>query len=593
MLYRLLLIIFLMPGLTVPVYAELDQEVPGEQDPAEMVIEALEEELPPQVVEDIVVEDIAVEDIAVEDIAVEDIAIEDIAIEIDTEIVVETETVVTEPSSDLIKDVVLVLDNSGSMKKNDPQFLTKHAVTEFINNLDESTRVSIVIFDQDVRTVVPLTEISSSSRQSLLDSLSQINYKGLYTNSPAAIESAIYDLKNNGREEARKVIVFMTDGIVDTGNADRDLEKTKWLKEDLAADAADAGIRIFGIAFTENADFELIQSLAQNTDGEYYRALLADDLQKVFSKLNTLINEPDKPAVSMEPETIIIEKIIERVVEPAPAPIVIEVPAAQSQFADDSGQKRSMLILIALVVLILAVIALVILFLRGSRSKSRDEETAQEAYLNDLHGVTGHTSFALGNKPTMLGRVAGKDAEHLNYFVIPETTIGRRHSLIEYKDFSYWIVDQGSINGTFVNDRAVTSEVRLKHGDVIRLHKVEFEFVMPEMEDSGMTVISNTIIAKQGTPSSEAATLIPGSSTSATSSDDIDLPEPDFDFDITGAVDSDGSVDEDEEDTVIRGSDPAVDKDPESSDETIMLDDEDGDDIMKGYDDDDATIRPD
>ena len=69
--------------------------------------------------------------------------------------------------------------------------------------------------------------------------------------------------------------------------------------------------------------------------------------------------------------------------------------------------------------------------------------------------------------------------------------------------------------------------------------------------------------------------------------DDIDLADPDFDFDITG------SVDEDEEDTVIKGSDPAAEKDPESSDETIMLDDDDGDDIMEGYDDDDATIRPD
>ncbi|MCH8263482.1 MAG: VWA domain-containing protein, partial [Proteobacteria bacterium] len=167
--------------------------------------------------------------------------------------------------SQLMKDIILVLDNSGSMKKNDPQFLTKQAVTEFINKLDESTRVAIVIFDQDVRMAVPLTEISSASRQGLLDSLSKINYRGLYTNSPAAIESAIYDLKNNGREEARKIIVFMTDGIVDTGNVDRDLEKTKWLKEDLAADAADAGIKIFGIAFTENADFELIQSLAQKT----------------------------------------------------------------------------------------------------------------------------------------------------------------------------------------------------------------------------------------------------------------------------------------------------------------------------------------
>jgi len=573
MFYRLLLIIFLMPGLTVPVYAGLDQEMPAEQDPAATDIQALEEELSPQAVENIVEENIAVE------------------LDTEIEIAVETETIVTELSStaegNLIKDVILVLDNSGSMKKNDPQFLTKHAVTEFINNLDESTRASIVIFDQDVRTAVPLTEISSSSRQILLDSLSQINYKGLYTNSPAAIESAIYDLKNNAREDARKVIVFMTDGIVDTGNADRDLEKTKWLKEDLAADAADAGIRIFGIAFTENADFELIQSLAQNTNGEYYRALLADDLHKVFSKLNTLINEPEKPEVSMEPETIIIEKIIERIIEPAPAPIIIEVPATQSQFADDSERKRSTLTLVTLVVLILAVIALMLLFLKSIRSKSRDEDTAQEAYLNDLHGVTGHTSFALGNKPTMLGRVAGKDADHLNYFVIPETTIGRRHSLIEYKDFSYWIIDQGSINGTFVNNRAVTSEVRLKHGDVIRLHKVEFEFVMPEMEDSGMTVISNTVIAKQGTPSSEAATLVPGSSTPATSSDDAELPEPDFDFDITGAVD------EDEEDTVIRGSDSAADKDPESSDETIMLDDDDGDDVMEGYDDDDATIRPD
>ena len=35
--------------------------------------------------------------------------------------------------SHLKKDVILVLDNSGSMKKNDPQFLTKQAVTEFIN----------------------------------------------------------------------------------------------------------------------------------------------------------------------------------------------------------------------------------------------------------------------------------------------------------------------------------------------------------------------------------------------------------------------------------------------------------------------------
>ncbi len=586
----------MMYGLVVPVWAGS-----GSNDFAEVVTEPAAEELTPQV-EEIALD--ALDTVTTEQATEYSIGIVDAdasnaeAAKIDTK----SSEVDEMEEGLLIKDIVLVLDNSGSMMKNDPQFLTKQAVTEFINNLDESTRVAIVIFDQDVRTAVPLTEISSASRQGLLDSLSQINYKGLYTNSPAAIESAIYDLKNNGREEARKIIVFMTDGIVDTGNADRDLEKTKWLKEDLAADAADAGIKIFGIAFTENADFELIQSLAQNTDGEYYRALLADDLQNVFSKLNTLINTPDVPEITEEPK--VIERIVERVVEPAPLPlpvpepIIIEVPVAQSQIADESERKRSMLILVALAVLILAVIAMVIMLLRGSKSKSRDEETAQEAYLNDIHGVTKQANFALGNKPTMLGRVAGKDAEYLDYFVIPETTIGRRHALIEYKDFSYWIIDQGSINGTFVNDKAVTSEIRLKHGDIIRLHKIEFEFVMPEMADTGVTVISNTVIASQGVPSSDESTLLPGSSATGGDMsvedelDDIDLPDPDFDFDITGTAEDSDAIDEDEEDTVLRDHMPATDS-SDGSDETILLDDDNGDDVMDGYEEDDATIRPD
>lgn len=579
MFYRFLLVIYLMCGLNVPIWAGSVQE---NQVLGDSTVEEQVEMIVAPHLEAVISQD--------EENPHENLNL----MTKSSEVGIGKPSFLVEEKVQLIKDVILVLDNSGSMKQNDPRFLTKHAVIEFINNLDKSTRAAIVIFDQEVRMAVPLTEVSSVSKQALLDSLSQINYRGLYTNSPAAIESAIYDLKNNGRQEARKIIVFMTDGIVDTGNIDRDLEKTKWLKEDLAADAADVGIKIFGIAFTENADFELIQSLAQKTDGEYYRALMAGDLRNVFSKLNTLINKPDEPVATRESETKIIEKIVERVVEPAPEPIVIEVPIGQAQLEDEADRKRSLLILVALSVLILAVIAMVLMLLRGSKSRSRDEETAEEAYLNDIHGITGQASFALGNKPTMLGRVAGKDAEYLNYFVIPETTIGRRHSLIEYKDFSYWIIDQGSINGTFVNDRAVTSEVRLKHGDIVRLHKIEFEFVMPEMADTGMTVISNTVIANQGVQKVDEATLMLDSGSSEENQNELDgsdLSEPDFDFDITGAVDSFEGANEDEEDpiTIIRGSDSAEES-LDGSDETIMLDENDDD--MDGYDDD-ATIRPD
>ena len=55
------------------------------------------------------------------------------------------------------QDVVLVLDNSGSMQKNDPQFLTALAVRGFLQRLRGDARVAVLTFDRDVRWAMPLT----------------------------------------------------------------------------------------------------------------------------------------------------------------------------------------------------------------------------------------------------------------------------------------------------------------------------------------------------------------------------------------------------------------------------------------------------
>ena len=52
---------------------------------------------------------------------------------------------------------MLVLDNSGSMKKNDPKFLVAEAIKEFISQKNENTRVGIIIFDGKVQLKVSLT----------------------------------------------------------------------------------------------------------------------------------------------------------------------------------------------------------------------------------------------------------------------------------------------------------------------------------------------------------------------------------------------------------------------------------------------------
>lgn len=176
--------------------------------------------------------------------------------------------------------------------------------------------------------------------------------------------------------------------------------------------------------------------------------------------------------------------------QPAPATAVTEsVPPAPSP-ADDE-RLRSIFIIVSAVVLIGALSAIIFLLIRRGREAGRQQrQYAAEAYLRDTGGNTSQAMYKLGSKPVMLGRVGGKDTDFLDYIVVPSATVGRRHALIEFKDFGYWIMDQGSINGTFVNGRPVSSEVRLKHGDRIRLHKLEFEFVMPEVSESSVTVLA-------------------------------------------------------------------------------------------------------
>ena len=189
-------------------------------------------------------------------------------------------------------DIMLVLDNSGSMKKNDPKFLTRQVALSFVENLAQNVNLGMVIFDQKVNLAAGLKPISPQKNRSLLkQTLGKVDYKGQLTKSPEAIERAIYELKQNGRKNATKAIIFLTDGIVDTGDKSKDDEQTSWLRNELATEAKRSDIHIYAIAFTEAADFWLIQSLALKTEGNYYRALSAQEIGPIFNKIYEAIKQ--------------------------------------------------------------------------------------------------------------------------------------------------------------------------------------------------------------------------------------------------------------------------------------------------------------
>ena len=403
-----------------------------------------------------------------------------------------------DPGGPPARDIMLVLDNSGSMKQNDPDFLVGKAVNTFIRQQGPNIRVGAVLFDQRVRMPLALAAWPDAGDGGYLPGL---DYRGYFTDSPAGMERAIYELKNNGRHWAGKQIIFMTDGIVDTGDAGRDIEKTAWLREELTPDAAEHGIRIFGIVFTEAADFQLIQSITRQTGGEYYRAPTAATLEQVFDRLNRALAEPAvEPVPAPAPEAApppapVVEAPAPRPAPPAPAPILSEAPG---ESAAREARLQSIITVGVAIVLVVMLLGILILLIRQERaSEKRAQRHPPPAFINDLHGKTGKATHKLGRRPLMFGRVAGQDSENFDYVVVDEATIGRRHALIEFRDHACWIIDQGSINGTFVNDLMVETRRRLKHGDRIRLYKCEFEFIMPELEDIDSTVVSNTVFAAQ------------------------------------------------------------------------------------------------
>ena len=502
------------------------------------------------------------------------------------------------------RDLMLVLDNSGSMRKNDPDFLTGVAVKAFIRNLRGDVLLGIIIFDEEVDLAVPLSPLTVDTRSRYLDSLERVDYRGQWTDSSAALERAVYELRTQGRAPAQKSIVVMTDGIVDTGNEARDVERTRWMQEELSAQASDAGVSIFGIAFTDNADFQLIQSLAHRTGGEYYRAYAATDIERVFLDINDNLDAALAPLPEPVPEPVATlppmptpapEISVPSVLptlppepppmppadtaagdgdlaslpvpapapaadgtglpslpppEPAPAAVTAdeasssartEPPAATTTAAPAAGARPEgeppvagsgadtpgpagdppppsstvPWLLVGGGALAVVVGGGVFLWLRRRGPRSADPGVPK-ASLNDLSGATDKSSHQLGAIPTVIGRMPTGEGEAANCIVIEESTIGRRHAVIEYAEHAYWVSDQNSLNGTFLNNDRIHERTRLKHGDRIRFHRREFEFVLWEMFDSDRTEMSQTRFTQKleeiEAEEDEDATLVRGRS---------------------------------------------------------------------------------
>lgn len=110
-------------------------------------------------------------------------------------------------------------------------------------------------------------------------------------------------------------------------------------------------------------------------------------------------------------------------------------------------------------------------------SVSRFRQLPRVPFLSGQDGV---------NYPLGVVNLIGRGLQEGCSLVIGDTTISRKHAYILFErvspdqapeeNYSFFLVDMGSSNGSFVNERQVSSPVMLKNGDLIRFGNVNLNF---------------------------------------------------------------------------------------------------------------------
>ncbi|MBP7635553.1 FHA domain-containing protein [Candidatus Ozemobacteraceae bacterium] len=105
--------------------------------------------------------------------------------------------------------------------------------------------------------------------------------------------------------------------------------------------------------------------------------------------------------------------------------------------------------------------------------------------------------YLVGNTPPFLGKPYELSLEDLTIgreegrsIQIPSDMVSRLHATIGFKDGAYFIVDNDSSNGTFLNSKQVAANtpVQLNHKDVVKFDVYEFIFI-----DSARTDLWETL----------------------------------------------------------------------------------------------------
>jgi hypothetical protein len=187
-------------------------------------------------------------------------------------------------AEDTLNNIILLIDNSGSMRQTDPKRLSMVAASMLIDSIGENTSLNIISFGDKPMYLYSLDK--KPSRESLKAELLNVKFDSNYTDAKEGLKEALAQLS---KVQGDKSIIILSDGKEDPagGLTKEHKDEFKTLIEKAHSD----GVKINCIALSKAADKDSLENIAFKTAGEFYYSDSPSQLFNVFSKLLGNIND--------------------------------------------------------------------------------------------------------------------------------------------------------------------------------------------------------------------------------------------------------------------------------------------------------------
>ena len=228
-------------------------------------------------------------------------------------------------SCEIPSDIMLVLDRSGSMAAEggeppEPLQSAKEAAQRFISQIKNNDQIGVLSYATTPSN--PLEQVLTTNKEvatAAVEAVTMGKEGTQYTNMGDAFKAAQAELlSERHRDNARKVIIFLTDGDVTrpvnpaTGEADR--EYAAGYAREAAAAAKEQNTTIYSIGFGDffsttstdssevNRDINLLRDLASTPEQSFTAPTIAD-LERVYREIATGICEEGPAKIDILPKT--------------------------------------------------------------------------------------------------------------------------------------------------------------------------------------------------------------------------------------------------------------------------------------------------